>query len=232
MTEFGVFYQVYKNHRAVRFVLENFRKHFPDNPVILISDGGDDFTYMADEFNCKFFMRENIFGDDVNKYPKFPYNAYRTIEWWKRQKLVCEETGLDYTMIMEDDVYVRRPFNINPPFSLRGVRIGNQFTGKMITDIYNCTNQIATHYGMCGGSIYNAKTFLSVYNDVVEDIETNMDRMMEEDPSSYNMLGAVDANLTYHFSKRGYKYEVALWLGEVREGNPDLPVIHQWKEHY
>ena len=75
MTEFGVFYQVYKNHRAVRFVLENFRKHFPDNPVILISDGGDDFTYMADEFNCKFFMRENIFGDDVNKYPKFPYNA-------------------------------------------------------------------------------------------------------------------------------------------------------------
>ena len=38
MTEFGVFYQVYKNHKAVRFVLENFRKHFPDNPVILISD--------------------------------------------------------------------------------------------------------------------------------------------------------------------------------------------------
>ena len=52
MTEFGVFYQVYKNHKAVRFVLENFRKHFPDNPVVLISDGGDDFTYMADEFEC------------------------------------------------------------------------------------------------------------------------------------------------------------------------------------
>ena len=129
MTEFGVFYQVYKNHKAVRFVLENFRKPFPDTPVVLLSAGGDDF----------------------NNYPKFPYNAYRTIEWWKRQKLVCEETGLDYTMIMEDDVYVRRPFNINPPFSLRGVRIGNQFTGKMITDIYNCTNQISTHYVMCVG---------------------------------------------------------------------------------
>ena len=82
MTEFGVFYQVYKNHRAVRFVLENFRKHFPDNPVILISDGGDDFTYMADEFNCKFFMRENIFGDDVNMLLFMPglicfYAAYR-----------------------------------------------------------------------------------------------------------------------------------------------------------
>ena len=79
MTEFGVFYQVYKNHKAVRFVLENFRKQFPDNPVVLISDGGDDFTYMADEFGCKFFMRENIFGDDVNNYPKFPYNAYLSL---------------------------------------------------------------------------------------------------------------------------------------------------------
>ena len=56
--------------------------------------------------------------------------------------------------------------------------------------------------------------------------------MMEEDPASYKMLGAVDANITYHFAKRGYKYEVALWLGEVREGRFNLPVIHQWKEHY
>ena len=39
-----------------------------------------------------------------------------------------------------------------------------------------------------------------------------MDSLMEEDPGEYNMLGAVDANLTYHFSKRGYIYEVAPWL--------------------
>ena len=104
MIEFGVFYQVYKNVKAVRFVLDNFRKNFPDNPIVLISDGGDDFTNISTEYNCEFYMRENIFGDDINQYPKFPYNAYRTIEWWKRHKLVCEETGLDYTMILEDDV--------------------------------------------------------------------------------------------------------------------------------
>ena len=117
--------------------------------------------------------------------------------------------------------------------SFRAIGVtGVEFTGKMITDIYNCTRQISTHYGMCGGSIYNAKTFLKVYNDVVEDIKNNMDRMMEAEPASYKMLGAVDANITYHFAKRGYKYEVALWLGEVREGRFNLPVIHQWKEHY
>ena len=177
-------------------------------------------------------MRENIFGDDINNYPKFPYNAYRTIEWWKRQKLACEFTGQDYIMILEDDVLVRKPFTIDSTFQLRGVRIGNRFTGRMSQDVKDLTGDDASLYGMCGGSMYNAKTFLSIYDDVIQDIETNMDNMMKEDPTSYNMLGAVDANITYHFAKRGYKYEVAPWLGEVREGNLDLPVIHQWKEHY
>ena len=54
MIEFGVFYQVYNNERAVRFVLDNFRNHFPNNPVVLISDGGDNFSNVADEYNCKF----------------------------------------------------------------------------------------------------------------------------------------------------------------------------------
>ena len=232
MIEFGVFYQVYNNERAVRFVLDNFRNHFPNNPVVLISDGGDNFSNVADEYNCKFFMRENIFGDSVNNYPKFPYNAYRTIEWWKRQKLTCEETGQDYVMIMEDDVLVKDTFTLDSTFQLKGVRVGNRFTGRMSHDVRDLTGDEASLYGMCGGSIYNAKTFLSIYDDVINDIRNNMDRMMEEDPDSYNMLGAVDANITYHFAKRGYKYEVAPWLGEVREGRFDLPVIHQWKEHY
>ena len=41
--QFGVYYQVYDNKKASRFVLENFREHSPENPVVLISDGGEDF---------------------------------------------------------------------------------------------------------------------------------------------------------------------------------------------
>ena len=48
------------------------------------------------------------------------------------------------------------------------------------------------------------------------------------------MLGAVDANITYHYNKRGYKYEAAPWLAEALRGEDieKYPVIHQWKEHY
>ena len=228
--EFGVFYQVYKNKNAADFVLRNFREHFPENPIVLISDGGDDFTDLSKKYNCSFHMRENIYGDETNNYPTYPYNAYRLKEWWNRQKLTCEETKMEYIMILEDDVYVKESFEIHPPFHLRGVRIGNYFSPKMKQEIKSKGNIDAINYGMCGGSIYNAKTFLKIYDDVMNDIEENHERLLEDD--QYFVLGAVDANITYHFNKRGYSYEHAPWLSEVREHNDEYPVIHQWKEHY
>ncbi len=229
--EFGVFYQVYTNKKPVRFVLDNFRQHFPDNPITLISDGGADFSDIAEEYNCSFHLRENIFGNEENGYDRHCYDAYRTIEWWKRQKLTCEECGCDYTMIMEDDVYVKSHFNIEAPFYLRGVKAAGALKPAMVKEITELGYE-ASRYGMCGGSIYNAKTFLSIYDDVIKDISENMDKLISENPEQYCLLGAVDANVTYHYNKRGYKYEVAPWLGQVCEGNTHLPVVHQWKEHY
>ena len=178
-------------------------------------------------------MRENIFGNAENGYDTASYDAYRTIEWWKRQKLVCEETGMEYVMIMEDDVFVRDAFDIYAPFDLRGVRLAQPLTPKMVMEIREKAKFEAGVYGMCGGSMYNAKTFLSIYDDVIKDIEENMDRLQAEDPMQWRGLGSVDLNITYHFNKRGYRYEAAPWLVEVREGNLlNFPVIHQWKENY
>ena len=60
-----------------------------------------------------------------------------------------------------------------------------------------------------------------------------MDRLQAEDPMQWRGLGSVDLNITYHFNKRGYRYEAAPWLVEVREVNLlNFPVFHQWKENY
>jgi hypothetical protein len=74
-------------------------------------------------------MRENIFGNKENGYDTDSYDAYRTIEWWKRQKLVCEETGMEYVMIMEDDVFVRDEFDIHAPFDLNVQRMERERNG-------------------------------------------------------------------------------------------------------
>ena len=68
---------------------------------------------------------------------------------------------------------------------------------------------------------------------VIEDIKNNHDRLIKEDRYQWKGLGAVDLNITYHFNKRGYEYQAAPWLVEVREGNYfSFPVIHKWEENY
>lgn len=228
--QFGVFYQVYNNKNATRFVLENFRKYFPDNPVVLISDGGENFSDIALEYRCSFHMRENIFGNKTNNYDTHCYDSKRTIEWWNRQKLVSEICLQDYVMIVEDDVLFQEHFDIKEPFQLRGVRRSNKLTDPILREIAKCGYE-GDSYGMCGGSMYNAKTLLDIYDDVIVDITENHDRLISEE-LHFRPLGAVDCNITYHFNKRGHKYEAAPWLGQVSEGNTHLPVVHQWKQHY
>ena len=133
-------------------------------------------------------------------------------------------------MIVEDDVLFQEHFDINAPFQLRGVRRSNKLTDPILREIAKCGYE-GDSYGMCGGSMYNAKTLLDIYDDVIVDITENHDRLISEE-LHFRPLGAVDCNITYHFNKRGHKYEAAPWLGQISEGNTHLPVVHQWKKHY
>ena len=38
----GFFFSCYKENRAVENSLSELRKHYPDNPIYLVSDGGSD----------------------------------------------------------------------------------------------------------------------------------------------------------------------------------------------
>lgn len=230
MNNFGVYYAVYNNKKATEFVLYNFRKHFPNQKICLISDGGDDFTDIAYKYNTEYFYLDNIFSSG----PINCYNADRTIKWWQRQKLVCDTTKADYVMILEDDVYITRGFDLGSHFCLKGIakHETNQFTYQMIQDIYSCSGIINDYYGMCGGSIYNAKIFNIIYDDVILDIQTNHDRLLNNNFYSYHKMAAVDANITYHFNKRGYPYSKAEWITEDIKNPENKPVIHTWKELY
>jgi len=229
----GAIFTVYKNKKATRFVLENFKKFFPDSPIVLISDGGDDFSDLATEFSCSYYHMENLYGDSTNNYPTLPYNKERMLRWWDRLNLSVHINNTKYMMILEDDVYVKDNFEI-PDINLAGVRIGNYFSNEMLKEIKenNPDLNFSNNYGMCGGSIFNCDIFRLIYDDVVLDIKENHDKLLESN-KEYFLLGAVDANITYHFNKRGYPYSHAPWLAEKRERDcNNFPVVHQWKDHY
>ncbi|MAG24413.1 hypothetical protein CMI47_02440 [Candidatus Pacearchaeota archaeon] len=235
--QFGCYYPVFNNPVATEFVLKNFRKHFPQNPIVLISDGGDDFSSLASKYGCEYAYLDNLFGDGTLERPFAPYDSFRTKEWWRRQKLTCDICNQQYTMILEDDVFVRGDFYFEREFALCGARWGNSFALGLREDIRRESGLVIPRYGMCGGSLYNTRIFNEIYEDVIKDIEENHDALLLKEEyinpgEKISQIGAVDANMTYHFGKRGYQYEVNPWMVEISEGSVYTdgahPIVHQW----
>ena len=54
----GFFFSCYKENRAVENSLSELRKHYPDNPIYLVSAGGSDFNYLKDSYANLFVSLE------------------------------------------------------------------------------------------------------------------------------------------------------------------------------
>ncbi len=230
--QFGCYYAAFKNEKATRFVLENFRKNFPENPIFLFSDGGNDFSHLAEEYGCGYEHSFNIFEPQREMLC-----SSRMREFWRRLKVSVDHCDKEYLMILEDDVYVRGYFEIDRHFSLCGSRIGAQFSTIAKRDIKKATSKDIHTYGMCGGSMLNTEIFNKIYNDVILDINENHDQKIKNKVDSWCSLGSTDSNITYHFCKRGYFYEPNPWMIEVRESQrswrtSDHPIVHEYKENY
>jgi hypothetical protein len=228
----GAVFMAYKNVNATDFVIENFRKYFPESPIYLFSDGGDDLSSLAQKYeNIGYSWVPNILGNEINNYIKLPYESFRMREFWNRQKIAVEFCNTDYMIILEDDVLTISGFNIDKDFDAIGLS-GPYLSNSMINDIKNGSNQEVLRYGMCGGAMYNSKVFLNIYDDVIEDIESHHDEQIRN--NEYFLLGAADANLVYHFAKRSYKYEQSPWLSQFGS-TPDAlsyPLVHNYKSMY
>ena len=79
--EFGAYLQCHKNPYATYKCLESFRKFYPDNTIVLLSDNGYDYTGMSKYFNCIYIhSHENVkfIYDTPNNSGKFE-NTFKLI---------------------------------------------------------------------------------------------------------------------------------------------------------
>jgi hypothetical protein len=52
MGEIGAYFQCYKQPYATYKVLESYRKYYPTETIVLLSDNGYNYEKMAKHFNC------------------------------------------------------------------------------------------------------------------------------------------------------------------------------------
>ena len=92
----GVFHQVYNKPKATEEAIKSFRKYHPDNPYVLISDGGEDFSAIAKKYNCTYLHEEDNLGYRDHNHPSGIYGMTKdeVLIWLERFKRACELIGL------------------------------------------------------------------------------------------------------------------------------------------
>jgi hypothetical protein len=164
----GFYYNCYKNRFATENILKQLRAIYPDEPVYLLSDHGDDFSDIALTFNCKY------------KYSPIQILGGRTINGIKHMCFTNESCArayideisaainyckTDYIVLMEDDVFIHGKIQYFPEHAGGDVNI-NQFP-MQVHDF----EPIRKHYpgmqidywNLAGGSILHCQTILECF---------------------------------------------------------------------
>ena len=152
----GAFYQCHKRSRSFNGVLRRFRMAYPTAPLVVVNDGGDQaLRAIALKYNANYSYEGQVAVPGRGAlYMSGDAAAVRLVE---RAALVANE--VDWIMLLEDDVNVRRPVNLttltgdlngdNPKEFLSAslVTVIQQELGRPVPD---------THFGGAGGGILRA----------------------------------------------------------------------------
>ena len=223
-TNFAVHYQTWKNKDAVNYSLTEFRKHFPTNPIHLVSDNGADYTDFVDMFKLDYtFKSSNV----------FPGGRFGEIshcyEWLSRLNDTCIMYQTNWIVIFEDDVLTVNN-NIKFPISDSGGVNVNRWKPQLTDELkkYNVKNE-NWGYGMCGGSIFKRDAFLDCYSKINEFPLEELSKL------DCRIVGWSDTLINCLLQYFGYTYEVWEGMGDmtIRKQIPETACfIHGFKEFY
>lgn len=224
MKNFSVYHQCYKNKKATNFAIANFRKYHPNIPYYLISDNGDDFSDIAERFNCHFVMAPENIG--TNYLEKDQAKIYLN-----RLKNSFEYSGTEYMLTMEDDVLCRGKVELGDDFNIAMSYVPDNKLRPHIFEKavrkYNITPNI-DWYGATGGTFLNRNIFFD------EDKIKIIDQFMEEDFEA--TLGSIDQFIVMLYLICGLDCSINSGLAETHRmpgwQNSDIPLIHCYKEMY
>lgn len=233
MEQIGAYYQCYRNRKSLNFVLDNYRKNYPENNIILVCDGGDDFTEESIKYGCKYLYDQKI-ETAKNLIFKNVDSAKRFIE---RLSLNIPSISEDFFILLEDDVYVRSVIKSDLNNDINGCN-ENEFFSERISNLI-CNKRMEpsrkVYYGSFGGCILRTfffKRILETANKVHPDLEEYFEK-------SDHLEWASDKILTYLCLINGgtighYSGLAETWYPDIDErlNSNSVEVLHQYKEHY
>jgi hypothetical protein len=233
----GAFYQAYNKPRCVDFVLSNFRKHYPDTDVVLISDGGNDFSDIAAKYKCMYFYEQNLSGDMSDKSKGLASSYFHSsdvlVNYVLRFGKYIQNIKNKKIMILEDDVYVIQKTSSDTPYDLNGINLLESLPEPVCMYLKNISK---IPYGGCGGCILKTEFFQNILK---EENKKQVVEQVNKYCSLTNERWASDSIISYICVANGGSMGVWDGLGETwqkdlipRLNNKTVDVIHQYKNFY
>lgn len=235
MDNLGVFFTCYKENDAIEQTLKEFRKIYQNSPIYLISDGGNNFSYLEQLLNIKTELREEAFGYTSNMDKLLSSNAIdfekinnAAFEFLHRLKTAIQYCNTDYTLIMEPDVLVRGKLTM-PKVDMVGP-MANEYhpeINKLLAELNTKNNR---YFGPVAG-ILNSKTFMKVYELTFSNKEL-IENIIKVQPRIVNY----DYLLSVLYSIFNFTYENNPELTECKRNSSwevsGHPLVHQHRKFY
>lgn len=224
----------YDNTKNVSYILEELRKHYPDSDLVISSDNGLDFTDICKEYSACHY----IHGQESHGYPsnngRHGWTAQAASIWFSRLYEACKHITTDYVMLMEEDVLVKERFrfpakdlimipNIKNPISKYGLDWVKERGG----------NTAYPYYSAGGGSIINRKKFIESYENHMEDLLANYEKLYELSHSEgISGWGWNDSLICVLMYANNAEISTDLPILETGNENDPAPIIHKFKKYY
>jgi hypothetical protein len=248
MSSIGFFFSCFKEKKAVEYSLSQLVSHYPDSPIYLVSDGGEDFSYLESKYkNLKTFLEEDTMSETFKitagpsgcdqKVGNYVEGYYQDVikkcalAVLNRLESAVNYCKTDYILMMDPDTLVRGKLTIPEGSKLLGSRI-NQGFPKGLKDILERVEgaKVIDCWGATP-AIFETQTYMKSW-ELLKNTPELLDLMAKE----FYAIYAHDVLLPIIFAL----------VGEEETFNPDIiecsrnpfwemqsnTLVHQFKKYY
>lgn len=229
----GFFYQSAKSPCAVEMNIGQMRKYYPNSPIALWEDLGEDSKYVAKRWNVDYRRLYRLPGGKQEYYKSRPTNGVAEgLQYLNRIFISCLTTLKDVEWIMhyEDDVWLNGIITEFPKSGWGGGFAG-QWSDELLSHLQEKGIKTGrpTLHGACGGVVFKRQLFIDAYLNI-QNIDWQLAADLDPMISDYS-----DVYISYLLSHNGGYWEE--WNQWEQGGYEDYkfykkPVIHNIKMWY
>jgi hypothetical protein len=229
MYNFSVYHQAWKNKNFTIKSLNSLTKLYPGVNIRLISDGGENFSDVANTFNAEFIYDTFNTGVYCDLNPKviekkhiYGWNKEEAFIYLKRIYDFCLSINTKYILVSEDDINFNKKFTINEQdFDLTGRIPANYFPEDFLIYLKKFyPNHNLEQWGCCGGNFIKRISFIHCYENCYDFLFNNYDNIIT---NIFYKLGWADVLFNILFGLNSLKY---INNYDYSELDQNFPIFH------